>query len=670
MQMASTCAPARADELDSVLKELEQAFEHPLSAAVQQKLEESAKAEQKAGHFLKAASLFKRLVEAHSDDEESDKGHADPKKIAGWELNLADSYSGMADYTKARESYKALLENDPEVSIPDDIRVSALKGLAFLDSVEGHIADAESRLKEAVAIAKKHNLAKELCGSLILQGDIEREKSNFLQSEAEYKEALQTANTLGPSGQGDTAKALNGLAVINALRGNFPEAQRQSDEATALRKKVFGETSLEYASSLETKDFVQALAKRRSAKDSQLEALRIEYAVLGTTAHPTIGNALLNLTDPWLEPSYGASTDLCKSAKHCVDGILAEDTPFFVQYYRTLGSTQDYQAQYKPAIESFKKAIALQRKIYGPGTLTEAQTLRSLALSINYEVNFSNMYIPKASPRLIPEAEDAAKKALDITTEKIGAKSARTAFNSLAIAAVQRTEGRYEEAIATTQKALPILAKTFGTESGYYTAAQEILLPCYIYTKNFALAKPLIASMLSARLAQYGAYDEEVGRLVRKLAECERQDSIDGDYKRVLKIMQDMPTDISRLQGTIDLVKDALFGGTEESKSQGKLVRAEAVLADKERIFGSNSPSLGMDLLAVADAYRAMKKYPEAEDSYKRLLSIQEYGLGDDHIALANTLSSYCKLLTETGKTKEAEAATDRCEKIKKKWGI
>ncbi len=68
----------------------------------------------------------------------------------------------------------------------------------------------------------------------------------------------------------------------------------------------------------------------------------------------------------------------------------------------------------------------------------------------------------------------------------------------------------------------------------------------------------------------------------------------------------------------------------------------------------SNDPNVALSLANLATSYEALGKYKQAEEIWRKVVSINEAAYGIQHPAYAESLQSLARLNTETGKYQEA----------------
>jgi tetratricopeptide (TPR) repeat protein len=88
------------------------------------------------------------------------------------------------------------------------------------------------------------------------------------------------------------------------------------------------------------------------------------------------------------------------------------------------------------------------------------------------------------------------------------------------------------------------------------------------------------------------------------------------------------------------------------------LEEAEAMcleaLTIREKIFGPEHPSLGLNHLNLARVYRKLGRYEEAEDSYSRSLAVLREAYDPGHRQRVEVAGAYARFLRDLGREEEA----------------
>src|SRR5437867_4263322 len=123
------------------------------------------------------------------------------------------------------------------------------------------------------------------------------------------------------------------------------------------------------------------------------------------------------------------------------------------------------------------------------------------------------------------------------------------------------------------------------------------------------------------------------------------------------------PTDI-KAGVTSSSVAQALHNRGLTAWREGKYSEAEELykraLTIREQALGASHPDVGQTLHNLALVYQAQGKYDEAEGLYKRALAIREKALGANHRDVGQTLNNLALVYRDQGKYGEAAALFKR----------
>jgi tetratricopeptide (TPR) repeat protein len=102
--------------------------------------------------------------------------------------------------------------------------------------------------------------------------------------------------------------------------------------------------------------------------------------------------------------------------------------------------------------------------------------------------------------------------------------------------------------------------------------------------------------------------------------------------------------------------------------AEGKKKEAEQLyrraLSIKEKILGADHPDVAMTLNNLAVFYKSCKRYDRAESLYKRSISIFEKALGPTHPKVLISLENYAQLLRKMKRNAEALRIEARAEAV------
>ena len=181
----------------------------------------------------------------------------------------------------------------------------------------------------------------------------------------------------------------------------------------------------------------------------------------------------------------------------------------------------------------------------------------------------------------------------------------------------------------------------------------------------------------------------KVDFLKGQVAKAKHNETLEGNFKR---FHLDLWTSIGAKPISVkdwractgDLDVDALakslegrdcYGGLDLASlyyAQGRYAEAEPLLkralAIKEKVLGSEHPSVATSLNGVAVLYQAKGRCAEAEPLYRRALAIWEKALDPEHPNVAKALLNYAVLLRATGRSDERERMETRAKAIRAKY--
>jgi hypothetical protein len=655
----------------------------PVSVEDWRKLKRTADLEFKAEHYRESLKLYKNALAAAS--RRADQMENESTDEEEFFYRLMNNYAKLANYSKAKSGYLVMVGDDSskgEQPKPT-LSIKALNGMAEIDIIQGFHADAKERLSAAKQMAEKNKLAdaSTIETGLLLANMLWKE-GKATECEKQYLEAISLSEKLGDEGKPALAEAQNGLAKVRSYKGAMKEAKDLAEKSLALRRQSFSEESLEVASSLITLASIKDSANAEEARQLRLKALSIQVECLGTSAHPVVGEALLALADQGLNRPLSQAEYMCLAARHSVDGILEPDSPFIARCLDSLSQIYLGEERLKPATDACQQAIDIETRLCGPRSLLVGSSLKRLAVIKESDAMLRNQNSQTVS---CPEAESIIKSAIDIANEQLGPDNIPSASYTATLSWIKRVAGDYSASEALANRALSVLVRSFGTADPLVRSVRNTLLFDYRKQGKISEARVLMAIMLENQIKQTGLESKEVCDLFGTLNTIETQESnaaaaqkheatagapagpdqpklMDGATLRIMKLMPvenlGVVSSIKDIEGLME--KDA--GTVRKGRAAERL---QQTIDESITIYGADSPRLVDSLIQLAQLETAAKQETEAEKIYKRALSIQENGLGADHPCLINVLSPYAAFLRQTGKSKEADELTVRCDSIK-----
>lgn len=239
----------------------------------------------------------------------------------GYAATLRDRgtvYEALGQYTKALNDYDEALRVFNELGLREKIAwVLADKSIVYAD--QGRLEQAEKICGEAIEIFREFNSRRGTGWALRAMGDIVRERHDQTKAHAYYEEALSIFANLGD--RIDQARVLNSLGAIAFDEGAYLDAKEFYEQA-------------------------QALAHEQGAKQVDGRALRGLGDVARILHHFTEA-------EHYYRDAILIATELDTPAEHCA--VL-----------RRQGTLYQMQEKYRPALEQWVHALALDQRLGHP----------------------------------------------------------------------------------------------------------------------------------------------------------------------------------------------------------------------------------------------------------------------------------------------------------------
>jgi tetratricopeptide (TPR) repeat protein len=190
----------------------------------------------KAKRFaMRALAIFER---------ESGAYHPDVVRVL---LCLAGAREDLADYTRAGADYRRAndildLTADPHNLETERLRIQAIRGLANVIRALGQDQQAETMLKEAIAVAERTFGCEngDVASALNDLGVHYRHTGAYEKASRLHHRALAIADRALGSEHAQTAIMLHQLAVLEHARGQFAAGEPFARRSADIRQKTFG----------------------------------------------------------------------------------------------------------------------------------------------------------------------------------------------------------------------------------------------------------------------------------------------------------------------------------------------------------------------------------------------------------------------------------------------
>ncbi len=572
-------------------------------------------------------------------------------------LEFLDCHEKLAMYWRAEAGYEEFLEDDKVQDRPV-VNIRLLNGLARIKVIQGKFADASADLKKAKDIAQRNKLdsSSYAIESIAILANLNFHKFDLFESEKGYKTVLSKCNKNDADSERLKADALDGLTQIHRLRCENKTARELADESMHLRTKLFGEDSMEAAASMESIALLQESMDPGEAGRLRLKALSILKQKLGTTAHPRVAKALLELMRSFQEP-YSAKEFLCQSAMRSVDGILGSESPFQISCLDHLSYIYMQQERLTAASETCLKTIELKTKVFGANSFPIAESLYCRAYIEFFDALERNFALKTEQSDSFLKCRKTIEEAIRISNETLGEKNFESVNYLCLLGTIAEKQEDYVVSESAFKKALRIIEGQMASRSLEADEIKQKLSRICAKLGKKEEAREFIAMSVHDHLERSGVYNTKMVDLLRTWSDLEGEHSTaEGQKLNLLMRLPGIETGIFPIR-----IND---GRVVFDDNRRKLL--EEYIANYERKYGSDSPRVSRKLTILADFYVRTKDYSRAEEIFKRILSIEENAFGHSHPALVWTLSTYADMLQKAGREKESSDLIARAESIKK----
>ena len=218
-------------------------------------------------------------------------------------------------------------------------------------------------------------------------------------------------------------------------------------------------------------------------------------------------------------------------------------------------------------------------------------------------------------------------------------------------------QGKYNEAIYLTEKALAIRKKVLGENNLDTATSLNNLALLYQSQGRYSEAEPLYKQALAIYKAQLGDNHPSTATSLNNLAELYRKQ---GRYSEAEPLYQQaLAIQKKQLGDNHPNTATSLNNLATLYQSQGRYSEAEPLykqaLAIRKTQLGDNDPLTATSLNNLAGLYESQGRYREAEPLYKQALAIIKAQLGDNHPTTATSLNNLAGLYKSQGRYSEAE---------------
>jgi tetratricopeptide (TPR) repeat protein len=381
---------------------------------------------------------------------------------------------------------------------------------------------------------------------------------------------------------------------------------------------------------------------------------------------------------------------------------LGKQDPRYAATLLQLATVLRYQARYTDAETVLQQVLAAARGTRGDRNLIQAEALNSLAGVYRAQGKFHEsapLYreaLAAATDVLGPGHPDLSRFQLPDLPQSSSSPSRPSVAASLDnLADLYRAQGKFDQAEALYKKALEIaehqgepghpeiitclnnLADLYAAQ-GKQEEAEQLYERAMQLTVQASAGQPENKAPPEPGAGTPSRRNPDLALTLNSLADFKRAQGKLGEsenlYKRALEIDEaalgpNHPALAVTLNNLADLY--AAQGRHQDADvldRRAARIRQMSLASDEldistyrqalvldEKALGSWHPDVAVDLNSLADEYRAVGRYQEAEQLYRRALAIAETTLGPHDPALVATINNLADLYRAQGKYSQAE---------------
>jgi tetratricopeptide (TPR) repeat protein len=259
-------------------------------------------------------------------------------------------------------------------------------------------------------------------------------------------------------------------------------------------------------------------------------------------------------------------------------------------------------------------------------------------------------------------------KALQLREIVLGAEHSDTANSLTNLAALHKSQGKYEQAEPLYLRALEILEKVLGTEHPDTIPPMNNLAIMYKDQDKYEQAEPLYLRALEVKEKVLGAKHPDTAPSLLNLAYLfwlqGKYEDAEPYYQKVMDIYETV------LGAEHPDTANSLNNQTSIYHYQGKHDQTESLyqraLLIREIVLSAEHPDTAGLLSNLASLYWLQGNYEQAVPLYQKVLEIRENEMGTEHPDTAKALNNLASLYDSQGMYDQAEPLYQRALQIRK----
>jgi tetratricopeptide (TPR) repeat protein len=417
------------------------------------------------------------------------------------------------------------------------------------------------------------------------------------------------------------------------------------NEDAELSKKLFGESSIDYSTSLNNLGNLYCnLEKYVKAEPYFFQALEITKQSLGEL-HPNYANSLNNLGFLYSKMgNYEKAEPYYLNAIEIIKQSLGESHPSYASSLSNLGNLYGKMGKYEKAESYYLKALEINKQSFGESHPSYANNLNNLAALYSEMGKYE-----KAEPYYL--------KSVEIIKQIFGESHPSYATTLDNLGGLYSDMGNNEKAEPYYLKALEIKKQSFGESHPEYAISLNNIGELYREMGNYEKAEPYYLKALEINKQSFGeshpSYANNLNNLAALYSEMGKYEKAESYYLKALEIKkltlgESHPDYATGLNNLGELYRE-----------MGNYDRAESyylkTLEIFKQAFGESHPDYASCLNNLGALYCSMGNYDKAEPYYLKAFEIREQVLGELHPDYAASLNNLGDLYIGMGNYNKAE---------------
>jgi len=508
-------------------------------------------------------------------------------------------------------------------TVTDEQRIWALEREIDQLREDGNVRDGLRVARERCRLAEKHfgENALETAGAVNDLAEMNKMAGEYRVAEPLFQRALALRERILGAQHPDTALSLSDLAELYKAMGDYAKAEPLYQRALLIREQSSPPDELETATSLnDLAGFYEAQGSCAKAKPLAERALAIRENVAGSESRAA-AESLSNLARIHLGlGEVPKARELAQRALQIRENLLGPNHSETAESLHDLGEIR-YAAgnALAEAKELFERALRIRENALGPEHPETNDTLNDLGM----------IYLGLDD---YGRAEPALQRVFHNNEKKLGPNHPLTLTAMENLAAMYLTHGEYEKAEPLSEHALSAAEKFLTVENPIHITITTTLGQIYLHRGKHAKAKRLFERVLSLSEKVSGPDHPATAGSLNDLADV---DLAMGEFAEAEPLYQRGLRIVEKASGSEELKLTLLIGLGRLYYSIADWSKAESVarqaLELSEKVRGPDHSGTSYCLNNLGTVYTAMLAYDKAEPLLQRSLAIRQKTLGPEH---------------------------------------